>query len=55
MKKDLWLAVAGIILAGVMGGCLGVAGIRYTDWRYWMLISVFFMYGAVKRAYGRCT
>ena len=52
MKKVRWFKVAGLILSAVMVGCLAVAGIYVTDWRWWMLVIVFIIYGVVRHVQG---
>ena len=47
-KIRVLLAVVRILLCGVMGGCIGaLADIHWTDWRFYVLLGVFVVYGLV--------
>jgi len=41
-----------ILAALVMGVCLAVCGIVFPDWRYFLLLAVYILYGAVQRIMG---
>ena len=42
-----------VLGALVMGGCLCVCGIYVPDWRFFLLMSVFVLYGVVEHTVGR--